>query len=69
VRSPQSHAKLVSIDTAAAAAMPGVLKVLTGADLEAAGVGHLPSHETTRFHLSAISEYASVSRRADGDDF
>ena len=43
VRSPQSHAKLVSIDTAAAAAMPGVLKVLTGADLEAAGVGHLPT--------------------------
>lgn len=43
VRSPQSHARLVSIDTAAAAALPGVLKVLTGADLEAAGVGHLPT--------------------------
>jgi hypothetical protein len=26
-------------------------------------------YDTTRFHLSAVSEYASVSRRADGDDF
>lgn len=38
VRSPYAHAKLLSVDTAAAAAMPGVLGVFTGADLEAAGV-------------------------------
>ena len=33
VRSPIAHARIVSIDTAAAAAMPGVVAVLTGADL------------------------------------
>jgi aerobic carbon-monoxide dehydrogenase large subunit len=38
VRSPYPHARIVSIDTAAAAAMPGVHGVLTGADLQAAGV-------------------------------
>ena len=32
VRSPYSHAKIVSIDTTAAHAMPGVLAVLTGQD-------------------------------------
>jgi aerobic carbon-monoxide dehydrogenase large subunit len=38
LRSPYAHARIVSLDTAAAAAMPGVLAVLTGADLVAAGV-------------------------------
>ena len=38
VRSTQAHGRLVSIDTAAALALPGVLAVYTGADLEAAGV-------------------------------
>ncbi|NVP72784.1 hypothetical protein, partial [Vibrio cholerae] len=38
LRSPHAHARLRGIDTAAAAAMPGVLAVLTGADLAAAGV-------------------------------
>jgi carbon-monoxide dehydrogenase large subunit len=42
LRSPLAHARIVSIDTAAAAAMPGVLAVLTGADLVAAGVKPLP---------------------------
>jgi carbon-monoxide dehydrogenase large subunit len=42
VRSPHAHARIVSIDTSAAKAMPGVLAVLTGADLEADGVGPLP---------------------------
>jgi carbon-monoxide dehydrogenase large subunit len=43
VRSPQAHAKIVSIDTSAASGMPGVIKVITGADLEAAGLGTLPT--------------------------
>jgi carbon-monoxide dehydrogenase large subunit len=43
VRSPQAHAKIVSIDTSAAEGMPGVVKVLTGADLEKAGLGSLPT--------------------------
>ena len=38
VRSPHPHARITSIDTAAAAAMPGVRLVLTGAELQAAGV-------------------------------
>jgi carbon-monoxide dehydrogenase large subunit len=33
VRSPHAHARIVSIDTTAAKAMPGVVDVLTGADL------------------------------------
>ena len=38
VRSPHPHARITSIDTAAAATMPGVRLVLTGAELQAAGV-------------------------------
>ncbi|MFO1288726.1 MAG: xanthine dehydrogenase family protein molybdopterin-binding subunit [Rubrivivax sp.] len=38
VRSDRAHARLTSIDTAAAKAMPGVVVVFTGADLAAAGV-------------------------------
>ena len=38
VRSPHPHARIASIDAAAARAMPGVLHVVTGADLVAAGV-------------------------------
>ncbi|MFM7534521.1 MAG: xanthine dehydrogenase family protein molybdopterin-binding subunit [Acidimicrobiales bacterium] len=33
VRSPYAHARITGVDTAAAAAMPGVVAVLTGADL------------------------------------
>ena len=40
-RSPHAHARLVEVDTEAAASAPGVVAVLTGADL--AGVGTLPS--------------------------
>jgi len=40
VRSPYAHARLTSIDTAAARAADGVVAVFTGADL--AGVGGLP---------------------------
>src|SRR5271170_304413 len=42
LRSPVAHAKIVSIDTTAAAKMPGVLAVYTGAELAAAGVRPLP---------------------------
>jgi carbon-monoxide dehydrogenase large subunit len=41
VRSPYAAAKIVSIDTTEAAAAPGVLAVLTGADAEADGLGML----------------------------
>ena len=38
VRSDRAHARIVAVDCAEAAAMPGVLAVYTGADLVAAGV-------------------------------
>ncbi len=42
VRSVHAHAKIRSIDMTAAKAVPGVLAVLTGADLAADGIGDLP---------------------------
>ena len=42
VRSPHAHARIAAIDAQAAAAAPGVLAVLTGADLVAAAVKPLP---------------------------
>ncbi len=44
LRSPHGHAKIKSIDRAAAKAAPGVLAVITGADWKAAGLGDLLSH-------------------------
>ncbi len=44
VRSPYPHARIVSVDTAAAKAMPGVLYVVSGADLAAAGVKPIPGN-------------------------
>jgi len=41
-RSPYAHARIVRIDTAAARAAPGVIAVITGADLVADGVGQMP---------------------------
>lgn len=43
LRSPHAHAKIVSIDIAAAKAMPGVEAIYTGADLVAEDVGTLPT--------------------------
>ena len=43
VRSPHAHARIVRIDTAAAARMPGVAAVVTGIDLVTAGVKALPT--------------------------
>ena len=50
VRSPHAHARIVSIETADAAAMPGVVAVLTHGDLEADGVAPLsePNRVTGR---------------------
>jgi carbon-monoxide dehydrogenase large subunit len=42
LRSPHAHARVVSVDAAAARGMPGVSLVLTGADLAAEGIGPLP---------------------------
>src|SRR5216684_1864650 len=42
VRSPYAHAKILNIDASKAKAMPGVLAVITGKDLDAAGLAWMP---------------------------
>ena len=42
VRSPHAHARIVSVDVGDAKSAPGVIDVLTGAELLAAGVGDFP---------------------------
>ncbi len=42
LRSPVAHARINGIDTREAEAAPGVLRVFTGADIDAAGLGGLP---------------------------
>jgi len=41
VRSPMAHGRIRSIDVAAAEAMPGVVGVVTGKDVDAANIGNL----------------------------
>ena len=43
VRSPYAHARIKGIDTAAALEVPGVLAVLTAADLEPLGLHWMPT--------------------------
>ena len=43
VRSPYAHAEVRAVDTAQAANAPGVIAVYTGADIAAAGLGHVPA--------------------------
>jgi carbon-monoxide dehydrogenase large subunit len=43
LRSPHAHAAILSITTAAAAAMPGVLAIYTGQDYAADGIGGIPA--------------------------
>ena len=45
VRASHAHADLQGMDTAAAKDMPGVIAVLTGSDLEAAGIGPMQPYE------------------------
>lgn len=42
LRSPHAHAKIASLDVVEAKAMPGVLAIITGAELQAQGVGEVP---------------------------
>jgi carbon-monoxide dehydrogenase large subunit len=48
VRSSHAHAEIGAIATAAALEMPGVVGVLTGRDLAAAGIGPLPGGARTK---------------------
>lgn len=42
VRSPHAHARIRSLDTSAAATMPGVVAIFTASDLDADGIGAIP---------------------------
>lgn len=48
LRSPHARADILSIDTAAAEAAPGVLRVLTGQDWDAEGYGSLPCEDLNK---------------------
>lgn len=62
VRAVYPHARIVAVDTTAARAMPGVLKVVTGADLVAAGVKPIPG--AIGFMRADGSPSAAPPRRA-----
>ncbi len=62
VRSPYAHARIVSADTSAARAMPGVQLVVTGAELAAAGVKPLPG--AANFKRADGSPLVAAARRA-----
>jgi len=62
VRSPYPHARILSIDTAAASGMPGVARVLTGAELVDAGVKPIPG--VAGFARADGSPGATPPRRA-----
>jgi CO/xanthine dehydrogenase Mo-binding subunit len=73
VRSTRAHAKIMRIDRDAAAAMPGVLRVITGDDLIAAGLtpyyGHVVLDHPVlaigkvRFHGEPVALVVAESRR------
>lgn len=62
VRSPYPHARILSIDAAAARAMPGVVSVTTGAELVAAGVRPIPAGAS--FKRPGGGPSATAPRRA-----
>ena len=43
VRSPYAHARITNIDASGALKVPGVVAVITGKDLEAAGLAWMPT--------------------------
>jgi len=62
LRSPYAHARIASVDTSAAAAMPGVLAVYTGAQLRDAGVKPMP--KAAGFQRASGDPPASAARHA-----
>jgi carbon-monoxide dehydrogenase large subunit len=62
VRSPYPHARIASIDSANAQGMPGVVRVVTGAELVQAGVQPIPTNPA--FQRADGAPAASAPRRA-----
>jgi len=73
VRSPHAHAKIRSIDVSAAQALPGVIAVLSGRELQADGIGNLicgwmiHSKDGTPMNMGAWSPLATETVRYVGD--
>src|SRR5690606_15977253 len=73
VRSPHAHADIRKIDVKAAQAMPGVIAVLTGREVEADGLGKLicgwrtESRDGTGMKMAAWSPLAVDGVRYVGD--
>jgi len=66
VRSPYAHARIAGIDIAAAKAAPGVIAVLTGADVLAEGLGPVPFNALhKRFDGSAMNVPPRLPLTAD----
>jgi carbon-monoxide dehydrogenase large subunit len=78
VRSPYAHATIKGIDASAALAIPGVLAVITGADLEKAGLHWMPTlagdkqmvlpTDTVMYQAQEVAAVVATSRylAADG---
>lgn len=62
VRSPHAHARIKGIDTAAAKAAPGVVDVLTAAELAADGIATIPGNA----HIAGLVDVPLDNR--DGSD-
>ncbi len=70
LRASHPHAKIVSIDTSKAAALPGVEAILTGADLPSIKYVHLPRYsdryllarDKVRFSGEGVAAVAATSR-------
>ncbi len=67
VRSSQAHAAVIGIDTSAAAQMPGVRAVLTGADLPAVPTIPIRSFDTPGMRLAAQPVIATERVRYVGE--
>ncbi len=73
VRSPHAHANITSIEVSAAKEMPGVIAVLTGAEIKADGIGNLicgwmvHSKDGTPMKMGAWSPLAVDRVRYVGD--
>jgi cytochrome c biogenesis protein len=61
VRSPYPHARIVSVDTTAAAAMPGVRLIVTGPQLHAAGVKPMPTEQVPAFMTQAVLALSDIT--------
>ncbi len=77
VHSPHAHAKIVSIDTTKALEVPGVKAVITGEDLDAAGLSWIPTLAGDKqmvlgigkvmYHYQEVAAVVAETREAAAD--